>query len=157
MQNNQLDSKIDSTNKSNRIMGIDFGSKRIGLAISDDSLSFAFPLSVVSGFGITKDESNTKRRAVLEEILGILNERGIGSVVIGESKDLKGQENLIMNDARWLGDALLSNNIMVAYEPEVFSTVQANKFQGDIKDIDASAAAIILQSYLDRIKFNTIK
>ena len=138
-----------------RIIGIDFGSKRIGVAISDELLSLAFPLKVISGFGHDVEKRDLKMDETKKGLMEIIKEREVNTVVIGKSVDLKGFDNAIMQDAKILGDYLSQNDIEVVYEPEMYSTVQATKFQGENKDVDASAAAIILQSYLDRLKFKT--
>lgn len=140
----------------NRIMGIDFGSKRIGLAISDELGLLAFPVSVVSGFGHDSEKREARKNQTEQEILEILKEKEIKTVVIGHSVNLKGEDNLIMEDAKLFGGFLTNQGFEVVYEPEMFSTVQATKFQGENIQVDASAAAIILQSYLDRIKFKNM-
>ena len=91
-----------------------------------------------------------------KEIVSLLNEKEAKIVVIGHSVDLKGVDNAIMTDARLFGSKLESQGFDVVYEPELYSTVQATKLQGESKHVDASAAAIILQSYLDRIKFKNM-
>jgi methionine--tRNA ligase beta chain len=91
-----------------------------------------------------------------KEIIDILKEKDVKTVIIGHSVNLKGEDNAIMEDAKYLGDRLKVNGFDVIYEPEMFSTIQATKFQGENKQVDASAAAIILQSYLDRIKFKNM-
>ena len=139
--------------KSSKIIGIDFGSKRIGLSISDESLSFAFPLMTIAGFGHDKDKKTEREENTKKELLSIFKDRGITKAIIGHSFNLKGEDNEIMKDARILGDFLTDNGIEVVYEQEIFSTVSATKFQGETDHVDASAAAIILQSYLDRVKF----
>jgi len=139
-----------------RIIGLDFGSKRIGVAISDDLGLLAFPLTVVAGFGHDKDKREDRMVQTEQEVLKVLREREAEIVVIGHSVDLRGLDNAIMTDARAFGSTLQNQGFEVVYEPELFSTVQATKIQGENKDVDASAAAIILQSYLDRIKFKNM-
>ncbi len=136
-----------------RIMGVDFGSKRIGLAISDESSSFAFPLNTISGFGHDKEKREERENSTKKELLEIINKEGVKTVVCGQSNNLHGEENIIMKDAKILVDFLAAQQIEVFFEPEMFSTVSATKFQGQTDHVDASAAAIILQSYLDRVKF----
>lgn len=139
-----------------RIIGLDFGSKRIGVAVSDDLGFLAFPLTVVAGFGHDKDKRGDRVVQTEQEVLKVLKEKEAEIVVIGHSVDLKGLDNAIMTDARAFGSMLQNQGFEVVYEPELFSTVQATKIQGENKDVDASAAAIILQSYLDRIKFKNM-
>jgi putative transcription antitermination factor YqgF len=139
-----------------RIIGLDFGSKRIGVALSDELGLLAFPLCVVPGFGHDTDKREERMSQTEKEVLSILKEKEIDTVIIGHSVDLKGFDNTIMTDARIFGSKLESYGFKIVYEPELFSTVQATKIQGENKNADASAAAIILQSYLDRIKFKNM-
>ena len=151
----------NSTEINKRVVGIDFGSKRIGVAMSDELGLLAFPLTVISGFGVSggadqADQKDIKKIQAEEEILEILRGKDIKIVIIGHSVNLKGEDNAIMEDAKYLGDRLRLQNFDVIYEPEMFSTVQARRFQSENKQVDASAAAIILQSYLDRVKFKNM-
>ncbi|MEI6058863.1 MAG: Holliday junction resolvase RuvX, partial [archaeon] len=147
----------ENTKSTERVVGIDFGSKRIGVAISDELGLLAFPLAVISGFGHLAEKRDSKIEQSKQELLLLLKEKLAKTVVIGLSVNLKGEENEIMGDAKYLGDWLTEGGFNVVYEPEMFSTVQATKIQGENKQVDASAAAIILQSYLDRIKFKNME
>jgi len=122
-----------------RLLGIDFGTKRIGLAISDESATLAFPHIVVK---------NSK--TAQEEIIDICKVNNIKTAIMGESRNYKGNENTMMGEARPFAAGLEKRGLTVIFEPEVLSTLQAERIQGKKEDIDASAAAIILQSYLDR-------
>lgn len=124
-----------------KYLGIDFGSKRIGLAISDSGGTIAFPYSVVL---------NGKNN--LEEIEKIIKEENIDEVVIGESKDFKGEPNKIMAEIEKFKIALESKTkLKVHFEPEFMTSSQAELIQGKNDMHDASAAAIILQTFLDKI------
>lgn len=123
-----------------RYLGIDFGSKRIGIAVSDEDGKLAFPNEVVKN----SEES-------LSIISKICRERKIEKVVIGESLNYKGEDNPIMKKIVDFKLSLENElHIPVVFEPEMMTSVQAERFQGKNDKIDASAAAIILQSYLDR-------
>ena len=120
-------------------LGIDFGSKRIGLAISDDTATVAFPYKTVL---------NTSK--VCDEILEIIKFERIAKVVIGESKDKDMKDNPIMTLIHEFKGELEKNSIEVDFHNEFFSSAQVLSTMGQQnKAIDASAAAIILQSYLD--------
>ncbi len=146
----------NSTESNKRVVGIDFGSKRIGIAVSDELGSLAFPLTTVVGFGHDTEKKESKKEQAEQEIMEILKDKDVKIVIIGHSVNLKGEDNAIMEDAKCLGNKLESNGFNVIYEPEMFSTVQARRFQTENKQVDASAAAIILQSYLDRVKFKNM-
>lgn len=123
-----------------RYMGIDYGSKRVGIALSDESGKFALPHSVIKNSSKLVDDLNT-----------IICESDVGVIVMGESKDFKGKENEIMKDVHAFKqkiEDLLGKTVV--YEPEFLTSHAAQRFQGKNDMHDASAAALILQSYLDR-------
>ena len=117
-----------------KYLGVDIGQERVGVAVSDDEGSIAFPLTVL------------KRQECVEQLLILIAERDIKTVVFGESFDLEGKKNPIMADVQKVANAV-REKAEVLFEPEQFST-QAAKRLG--KGTDAEAATIILQSYLDR-------
>jgi putative Holliday junction resolvase len=124
-----------------RILGIDYGSKRVGVAVSDEKREFALPVSVVS---------NTP--TLLEEIEKIALDNETREVVMGESRNYKGEPNDILLDSMKFKDQLEKKGFKVYLELEFMTSVQAERWQGKGALTDASAAAIILQSYLDRKK-----
>jgi putative Holliday junction resolvase len=142
-----------------KYLSIDYGEKKTGIAISDDEGRFAVPYEVAK----TND-------TLLSKISAIIKKEGITKVVMGESNDFKGRENKIMKDIRKFAD-LLGNNtsVEIVMEPEFLSSVQAERnissrrpdhYHGNRrfarkdnrndKMLDARAAAIILQSFLDK-------
>jgi putative Holliday junction resolvase len=125
-----------------RYLGIDYGSKRIGLAISDEAETMAFPHEVVA---------NDKRTMAV--ITDLCEANKIKTIIMGNSQNYKGEDNAIMEEVHAFTELLKSKNYEVIFEAEVLSTMQAERLQGKRSDIDASAAAIILQSYLDRQKY----
>lgn len=132
-----------------RVLGIDFGSKRVGVALSDEEGRFAFPYAVVA-----------RSRSLESEVLEIIKKECVTCVVIGWSKDFSGNENPIMKQARDFARSLeMHTGLLVAFEDETFTTKEArrlpNKAQKTRKKhssapVDASAAALILSSYLDK-------
>jgi len=125
-----------------KILGIDYGTKRIGLAVSDDDGQMAFPHSVI--------ENNHK---IIKNFIKIVSENKIEAIVIGESKNYKMEDNLIMEDVINLKKVLEKElDLEVDLHPEVLSSAQAEFFQGKTEMTDAAAASIILQSYLDANK-----
>lgn len=132
-----------------RYLGVDYGSKKIGLALSDEAGAMGFPHSVVV---------NTPR--LVDEICALIAKEDVGAVVIGESRDLAGGENPIAKDAHTFGDLITARSgIPVCYESEVFTSAEARRApEKELKsrapkkhpDVDASAAALILTSYLSR-------
>lgn len=123
-----------------KILGIDFGSKRVGLAISDDNGGMAFPHSVLL---------NDKN--LLDKVLEIIKKENVELIVMGESKDFKGEANKIMGEIESFKKELeQKTELKVVFEPEFMTSSQAEHLQGKNEMHDASAAAIILQSYLDK-------
>ena len=132
-------------------LGIDFGTKRIGLAASDETGTLAFPYSTV------KAGPNA-----LSNIAEVVMKEGVRQIVLGESRNFAGEANPVMEQIdEFKKDLEELTSIPVAYEREFFTSVAAarqfapdgsRKPNASHAGLDASAAALILQSYLDRIK-----
>jgi len=121
-----------------RLMALDFGAKRVGIASTDETGEFALPRVV-----IPNDEN------LLQTILEFKMKEGIERVVIGESRNLDGSPNAIMKDAAKFKEALEKSGVETVFHPEFYSTVEARHLQGNNSMTDASAAAIVLKSYID--------
>lgn len=123
-------------------IGIDFGSKKIGIALTDDSGAMAFPHAVVSN-----DEQ------FLSYIKNLVAERGVEEMVIGHSINNQGEPNKIHTAVKeFITDTTLHIGIPVHLEPEQYSTKAAVQLQGKNDLIDASAAALILDSFITKEK-----
>ena len=123
-----------------RFLGIDYGEKRVGIALSSEDNRFAFPKKVLA--------NDAK---LLPWIKAFCRENKVGGIVLGESKDFKGKHNLIMKGVLRLKEKLAKQLDMPIYlEPEFMTSQEAARIAGDNGLLDASAAAIILQSYLDK-------
>ena len=122
-----------------KLLGIDYGTKRVGLAVSDEDGRMAFPKNVVPNTA----DLPTVLRSIADEV-------GAAHIIIGESKNLKGEDNPLMGGITRLKDSLQQLGLVVSLEPEYMTTQQAERLQDKSDQLDASAAAIILQSYLDR-------
>ena len=122
-----------------RYIGIDYGSKRIGVAVSDEAGRFALPREV-----LPNDAKLT------EKISFLISETGAAEIVVGESKDYKGKDNVIMEKIVPFKKELEKLGVAVHMEPEFMTSVAAQRFQGKNEFHDASAAALILQSFLDK-------
>jgi len=123
-----------------KYIGVDYGEKRVGIALSDDEGRMAFPKDVLKN---NKD--------LFARIADIAKTENIRAVVLGESHNYKGQPNPIMPDITALKEKLEKElNIPVYLEPEYMTSAQAKHLQGENEKLDASAAAIILQSFLDK-------
>ncbi len=132
-----------------RYLGVDYGSKKVGLALSDEAGTMGFPKGILA---------NTPR--LIDELCALIAKENVGAAVIGESRTLLGDENPIAKDARALGTFLTERaGVPVFYESEVFTSTEARRApEKEIKSrrikrreaIDASAAALILTSFLSR-------
>ena len=145
-----------------RLMGIDYGEKRIGIALSDESVQFAFPHSVI------ENSPNT-----IKKIRIICQENKVGEIILGQSLDYKKLPNPIMGKTDRFKAVLEKElDLPVVYQWEVLTTKEAERIpafgearpplsnlrkmkrrrQGRHKKIDASAAALILKSFIEKEK-----
>jgi putative Holliday junction resolvase len=123
-----------------KYIGIDYGKKRIGIAVSDENGQFALPKEVFAN-----DDK------LIEKICLLVKEVKAEAIIIGESKDYKGKDNLIMKEINMFKEKLGAViPIPIHFEPEFMTSFAAQRFQGKNALHDASAAALILQSFLDR-------
>ena len=124
-----------------KLLGIDYGTKRVGVALTDQTGSVAFPHGTFSN-----------DRTLLPTLVNLIRKENISTAVVGESRSFSGKDNPVMSDVRefvkQLEDAV---GVTIRYEPEYYSSVEARKFT-DKGAVDAEAAAIILNSYIERTK-----
>lgn len=139
-----------------KILGIDYGSKRVGLALSDENASFAFPYKIISN-----------NMELLDTVHNICGTEEVSAIVLGESHDLSGQPNKIMGSIEEFKRNIEAElDIPVYFQKEFMTTVEARGREGKEKNnakkvtkekqapADASAAALILQRYLDKKNLN---
>ncbi len=123
-----------------KYLGIDYGEKRVGIAISDIEAKVAFPKIVLENNG-----------ELIKKITDLCIESEIGAIVIGESKDYKGEDNKIspkiISFKRDLSSAI---KLPIFLEPEFMTSMQVEKTFGKTDMLDASAASIILQTFMDK-------
>lgn len=132
-----------------RTLGVDYGTRRVGLAISDALGLTAQPLSVVP------------RSSVVDEVVNLVSERDVGTIVVGLPTGLSGDEGMSASEARKLADELGSaTGVRVVLVDERYTSRMAEdallesgmKRRKRRESVDKVAAAIILQDYLDSIK-----
>src|SRR3990167_8887123 len=121
-----------------KLMAIDYGTKRVGVASTDESGQFALPR-----FVLENDET------LLEKVLDFQKSEGIEKIIIGESKNLDGNPNPVLKEIETFKKELESRGAQAILHPEVFTTVEARRLQGNTDMTDASAAALILKSFID--------
>ena len=128
-----------------RHLGIDYGTRKIGLALSDDAGTMGFPRTIVPNDGRT-----------LDVLIALIRTERVERIVMGESRSFSGEENPVAAEARSFAQALTAaTGIEVVFEPETLTTQEAKRdFEGvhvsRSGNVDASAAALILTSYLSR-------
>ena len=132
-----------------RVLGIDYGDSRIGLAMSD-------PLKIIaSPFKTIRNEGNEK---CLQVFQSLIKEKDVEAIVVGLPIGLKGQETIQTKKVREFANLLYALKLPIHLEDERLSSVSAEKsmIQQNIKTghnkglIDQRAAAIILQQFLDK-------
>ena len=131
-----------------RVLGIDPGLKRVGLALGDDQAGLASPHKTLA----RKDDAS-----LLRALLGELAALEIGKVVLGLPLRMNGMEGPEAKRARRLGDALARQGVRVVMWDERLTTLAAERQlrasgvrAGKKKAlIDQAAATLLLQSYLD--------
>jgi len=126
-----------------KFLGIDYGSKRIGVAASDEGAGFAMPLCVL-------EQSDH----LVADVIDIAKGQGTKEIVMGESKNFKGEPNTIYPESMKFKKELEAAGYIVHLEPEFMTSMNAERVNkelgGKSEFIDASAAALILQSFLDK-------
>lgn len=126
-----------------RYLGIDYGTKRVGLALSDEAGVMGFPHSVEQNDG-----------GLLDRVVALIERERVAAIVVGDSRDFSGVENPVAKEAKVFAKQLEEKTgIGAIYEPEMLTTQEARRDFEGIRTkgvVDSSAAALILTSYLSR-------
>ncbi len=132
-----------------RMICVDYGDARIGLAVCDETEMLASPLATIKSLSMRKNIDNVAR---------IAHEEGAGRIVVGLPLNMDGTEGARANKTKAFGNVLAKvSGIDVVYFDERLSSVEAEYImdmnmvgKNKRKDIvDRIAAQVILQSYLD--------
>lgn len=138
-----------------RIMGLDFGSKTVGVAISDPLLLTAQSLEII------RREQENKLRRTLARIETLIEEYEVDKIVLGLPRNMNASEGERAEKTREFADMLLRRT---GLEPilwdERLTTVAADKLMMEAgvrrenrrEYVDAIAASYILQGYLDYLR-----
>ncbi len=138
-----------------RILGLDFGSKTCGVAVSDPLLITAQSLTTI------KRESPNKLRRTLAQIEEIVVEYNVGEIVLGLPKHMNDDEGERVKLTKEFGEKLCRRTgLNVVYWDERLTTVSAERILQESgvrrekrkEHIDSIAATFILQGYLDHLK-----
>jgi putative Holliday junction resolvase len=131
-----------------RIMALDYGRKRLGLAISDQMQLTSRPLSILT---------RTNRAADLRRIRQICREHGVARIVIGHPLHMTGERGQMADEVARFANRLqrelgvpveLLDERLTSWEAEQKTSAPASRRRSDSKD--DIAAAILLREYLDR-------
>jgi|TARA_B100000745_G_scaffold228401_1_gene152972 putative Holliday junction resolvase len=145
---------IENLNTAQTLLGLDFGDKTIGIAVSDKSLTIASPIKTIRRKSISKD---------LIELFDLIEVYNVGGLIVGLPLSLNGKENIRTEKVRKFVKAIeLQKNIKIMLYDERFSSdvifKELRKNHNSIskikKKLDQQAAAYILQGFLDSSKKN---
>lgn len=134
-----------------RVIGLDYGSKTVGVALSDELMLTAQPLTTIHR------DRPTKLRQTLAQIEQIIEQYDVDRIVVGWPKKLDNEEGERCEKTKEFGDMLENRTgLEIIYQDERLTTAQADGVleQGGIRKdkrkqyIDKMAASLILQNYL---------
>lgn len=144
----------DALLRHQRLLGLDLGTKTIGLALSDVELTIASPLETISRIKFTKD---------VQAMLAIAAKYGVGGLVMGLPINMDGTEGPRAQSTRaFVRNLLPLTNMPVTFCDERMSTMAVTRalLEADASRarravlVDKMAAAYILQGALDRMRTN---
>ncbi len=136
-------------NKKSRLIGVDMGSKRVGLSISDENRKIATPLKTINYENI---------QILVDELEKTINENNVHAIIIGNPKNMDGSEGSssqsVKDKVKLISEKI---KIPVFLWDERLSTIGAFNLSSQLdvnvtkrlKNIDENAAAFILQGVLD--------
>ena len=138
-----------------RVIGIDYGERRIGIAISDPTATIAQPLTVL--------RRRAGKRPPVQAIADLIAAHDAEHIVVGLPLTLAGDESDWTREVRAFGDKLAQRaGIGVSFADERMTSVVAERAVRSLglkrsererkERIDAAAAVIILQAHLDSMK-----
>ncbi len=125
--------------KVERFLGVDWGEKRIGMALGDSETKTAVPFKVVSN---------------LEEVLAAVESEEIDKIIIGQPFKLSGKQDLPSDFKDFINSLRQRAGIKIELIDERLTSKAADALAGSKKTKaprDAIAAMLILQSYLDKV------
>jgi len=133
------------------VLALDYGARRIGMAISDVEGEFAFPAGVLERRGLSQD---------LEALKEVVREREVTRVVVGLPIHLDGRRGpeaeaatrfaQAVGEATGLTVALLDERWTSREAEQALREVQPRRRKREKAKLDAAAAALLLRTFLDR-------
>ena len=147
-----IDEFKNKITKKSRLLGLDLGSKRIGVAICDDHLSIATPFRTIYKKNATQ---------FIEELMLIVKENNIEGIIVGNPINMDGSMGASSQSIKDVcKNILVKIDVPLCLWDERLSTVGAFNLSSQldvnvsnkVKNIDKNAAAFILQGAIDYIK-----
>ncbi len=132
-----------------RLLALDIGAKRIGVAISDESRLLARPLTTIA---------RASKREDFEMIARLIAVHDVAQLIVGLPRTLRGEEGRQAQRVRRYAEALSAAiGVPIVFQDERYTSVEAEERLAGLSrrrrvtgDVDAAAAAIILQDYLNQ-------
>jgi len=135
-----------------KILGIDFGLKKVGLASADSEIKIAMPGDIIY---------YSEKKELIDKIKKIIIEKEISKVIIGLPLSFDFQETEMSGKVRKFGQSLAEEiSLPIDFQNEMFSSKQVEGMEFDLKrktktrkpkqfhDVDNQSATLILESYL---------
>jgi putative holliday junction resolvase len=138
-----------------RVLAVDYGVRRVGIALSDPTATIAQPLTVLI--------RRAGKRAPVQAVANLVAEHGVQHVVVGLPLTLAGDESEWTKEVRSFGEKLAERaGVGVTFADERLTSVAAERAVRSLglkrsereqkERVDAAAAVLILQAYLDLMK-----
>lgn len=135
-----------------RFLGLDYGEKRIGIALTDPLKIFSKPFTVIF---------NTGFENVLKELKNIVKSQNVNKIIVGLPLNLKGEDTKKTIEVREFTEKLQASiEVDIEFQDERYTSVDAEQslkesghsIMESRQKVDAVAASLILRSYLNRVQ-----
>lgn len=123
-----------------KYLGIDYGARRIGLAVGNDEAKIAQPLKTL-----------VTDKGYWDDLVAVIGEQEISELVVGLPRNLNGDDTAQTREVRFFAAELASLKLPIHLQDEAGTTDAAKQLDGAKTDLDALAAMIILQDYLESL------
>ena len=143
-----------------RVLGVDFGTRRIGLALSDDTATLARPWQTIEAGATPVASAEAVAQLLANSRASDEDVAGIGAIVVGLPRRLNGDDNEQSQPARVFAadlakrtglDVRLQDERLSSHEAESRLATREKDWRRRKAKLDAAAAAVILQDYLDHV------
>ena len=136
-----------------RILALDHGTVRIGVAVSDEMKLFAAPLEFIPA---------TPPAGVMERLRQLIQEKDVELIVLGLPRNMDGSLGPQAREAQGFGERLVQEGVTVLYQDERLSSFEAEEAMRAAglgsrrirEKVDQTAACVILERYLDSLGYN---